>query len=158
MATGDHDFLANTERVYEERRQQLLDNRPTYAHNPQDVPVNFAVHDPISASMDRYDTATDLTTLEPITTIKYRPEIHGFEVIAHGQTVMIPQKKIIDYVFGLAKENDMLKDAEKRVVELVGYLKEVKENISSLIECCDDESCEKDNLCDRCIMIKGWVS
>ena len=71
---------------------------------------------------------------------------------------MIHQEKIIDLVVHVAKENILLTDAESRVRELIGYLHEVKENLSSLVESCEDETCEKDHLCDKCIMIKGWGS
>ena len=164
MAAGDVDdermmrdaYLAGQQKSVATSIDNVLGPTQTHAHNIASHqhtiqrPIHFSIPDlpaPIRFGMNDDEISE---VLEHVT-ITYIPEKSGFEVRGKHTSHLIPQDVVIKAALGSAKDMQAIREREV-------YLTELKENILTLINTCEDEACEEEKLCDRCIMIKGWVS
>lgn len=166
MATDEQDPLTHAQRIYLLQRLAKQDKKrpnqdhvhiiPSHIHNP---PVEFQTIDPINPH-NHWDHTNNpnYIQMDPIAKIRWHPDTQCFEVIGHNRTLVISQQKIVDLAMGVARDDRELRDSCLERDELATCFAQLKEDVLSLVECCDDETCEKNNLCDKCIMIKGWAS
>lgn len=186
MATNDPSFSHRVERFHKAQRRNDFDFEAEFnklqdsvqteradtphqhtlhtTHNhtrppTPNPPVEFQAIGPVHAPVTWNDNPeADNIRTGPITTLRWRPELHSFEVIGQHRTLMVPQQRIVDFVLGIERDDKILRQKTLEAEDLATRLIQLKEDVLSLVECCEDETCEKDHLCDQCIMIKGWAS